>query len=184
MRVDHFLGKRGNEEATPTSLYGRVSGALRQPVAPEAAFGIALYPRSGQIPVSLGLERRIALDANTRNAFALIATTGLNPTTLGPGLIAEGYAQAGLVGLARRDKFVDGRFSITAPLDQKQKLSTGLSLSGGTQPGVSRLDFGPTAQWRSPFGVEGARLLFEWRERIAGNAQPGSGPALTIASDF
>jgi len=188
MRVDHFLTKRDDGEALPVSLYGRVSGALRQPVAPEAALGIALHPLSGRTPLSLGLERRIALDTHARNGFALIAATGLNPTPLRSGsgqeLVAEGYAQAGMVGLARRDPFIDGRFSITAPLDRQQRLSAGLSLSGGAQPGISRLDIGPVAQWRTPFDLNGARLLLEWRERIAGSAQPGSGPVLTLASDF
>jgi hypothetical protein len=28
------------------------------------------------------------------------------------------------------------------------------------------------------------KVHVDWRQRIAGNARPGSGPALTLASDF
>jgi hypothetical protein len=28
------------------------------------------------------------------------------------------------------------------------------------------------------------RVHFDWRQRLAGNAQPGSGPAITLAGDF
>jgi hypothetical protein len=28
------------------------------------------------------------------------------------------------------------------------------------------------------------KVHFDWRQRVAGNAQPGSGPAVTLAGDF
>jgi hypothetical protein len=28
------------------------------------------------------------------------------------------------------------------------------------------------------------RVHFDWRQRLAGNALPGSGPAVTLAGDF
>jgi hypothetical protein len=28
------------------------------------------------------------------------------------------------------------------------------------------------------------RVHFDWRQRLAGNARPGSGPAVTLAGDF
>jgi hypothetical protein len=63
-------------------------------------------------------------------------------------------------------------------------MSLGVALSGGAQPGVSRLDIGPQLQIRLPLPQGGARLSVEWRERIAGDAKPGSGLAITLAADF
>jgi hypothetical protein len=28
------------------------------------------------------------------------------------------------------------------------------------------------------------RVHFDWRQKLAGNARPGSGPAVTLAGDF
>lgn len=182
IRVDRLLG--GENGPAPLSLYGRLSGALRAPVAPEAALGIAARPLVGRVPLSIGLERRIALDSEARDAFAAILATGLNPTRLGGSVTAEGYMQTGLVGLSRTDAFVDGRLALTAALDDGERTGAGLGLSGGAQPGVSRLDIGPVVQLRRPLGMAGARVLLEWRQRIAGGAAPGSGPAITLASDF
>ncbi|OYW84924.1 MAG: hypothetical protein B7Z20_10030 [Sphingobium sp. 32-64-5] len=181
-RTDRYLGD--GKGALPLSLYGRLSTALREPAAPEAAFGIAAHPLSGRIPVSIGLERRIPLDNDARGAFAVIAATGLNPTAIGGGITAEGYAQAGIVGFARADPFADGRLSLTTALDGQQRSGAGFSLSGGAQPGVARLDIGPVLHHRLPLGTVRARLSVEWKQRIAGHAAPGSGPAVTLASDF
>lgn len=182
IRVDRLLG--GGNGPAPLSLYGRLSSALRTPVAPEAALGIAVRPLAGRVPLSIGLERRIALDREARNAFAAILATGLNPTRLGGSVMAEGYMQTGLVGLSRTDAFVDGRLALTAALDGGERTGAGLGLSGGAQPGISRLDIGPVVQLRRPLDMAGARILLEWRQRIAGGAAPGSGPAITLASDF
>ncbi len=181
-RADRFLGDgRG---PIPLSLYGRLSAALREPAAPETAFGIATHPLSGRAPLMIGLERRIPLDNDGRNAFAVVTASGLNPTRIGAGMTAEGYAQAGLVGFRRGDGFVDGRFSLTAALDRREGASAGVSLSGGGQPGASRLDLGPVLQLREPLDMKGIRLVVEWRQRVAGRAEPGSGPALILARDF
>jgi hypothetical protein len=56
--------------------------------------------------------------------------------------MAEGYAQAGMVGFSRRDMFVDGRASLAVPLDKAARTKAGASISGGAQPGVSRLEWG------------------------------------------
>ena len=182
IRVDRHLGKL--LDAMPLSAYARLTAALRDPVTPEAALGLALYPVSGRTPLMIGVERRVALDRDGRDAFAILAATGLNPTEIMGGLIAEGYAQAGMVGFSRNDLFADGRISLTALLDRKSRTGAGFSLSGGAQPGLSRLDVGPVLQTRLPLGAISPRLSVEWRQRIAGNARPGSGIAVTLASDF
>lgn len=167
------------------TAYGRLSRALRAPAAPEAALGLAVRAAPARpLPLSLGVERRLALGRSARNAFALVATAGLAPVRLGPGLEAEGYAQTGVVGLSRRDPFADGRLGLTRPLDPRGRIGAGLALSGGAQPGAARLDIGPAAHIRLPVARGGLRLTLEWRERIAGDARPGSGPALSLGGDF
>jgi hypothetical protein len=55
---------------------------------------------------------------------------------------------------------------------------------GGAQPGASRLDAGPTLSWRLPAARAHLRIEAGWRFRLAGEAAPGSGPALTLLADF
>ncbi|MGE4431876.1 MAG: hypothetical protein AB7E05_14165 [Sphingobium sp.] len=181
-RTDRHLGD--GQGPLPLSLYGRLSAALREPIAPETALGIAARPLSGRIAVTIGLERRIPLDHGGRSAFAVIAATGLNPTPIGAGINAEGYAQAGVVGFSRTDQFADGRLSLTTALDRDARSGAGFSLSGGAQPGIARLDIGPVLHSRLALGSVRPRLSVEWKQRIAGRAAPGSGPAITLAGDF
>jgi hypothetical protein len=164
------------------AAYARATSALASPTAPEAALGFALQP-DRRIPLSIGLERRIALGDGGRNAFALVAAGGFGPRRIPLGLSAEGYAQAGFVGLRRRDLFADGQLILLRPLIG-ETLGAGLSLSGGAQPHLSRLDIGPHLQTRFTLAGRPVRLSAEWRQRIAGNARPGSGFALTLASSF
>nr|WP_301286956.1 hypothetical protein [Sphingobium sp. OAS761] len=166
----------------PASAYARASVALEQPAAPELAAGIALQPDSA-IPVSIAAERRIALGKGGRDAFALMAVGGFGPTPVTAGIAADGYAQAGVVGLRQRDIFVDGKLSLLHPLPGTG-LRIGATLSGGVQPGIGRLDIGPEIRLRLPLPRMPARLSVEWRQRVAGHARPVSGLAVTIAADF
>lgn len=110
MRLERAVG--GMDHGLPMLAYGRLTSALKSPRQSEAAIGLAVRPFSGRMPLTIGIERRIALDRGGRNAFALLAAGGLNPTHVAGPLIAEGYAQAGLAGFSRRDGFVDGRVSL------------------------------------------------------------------------
>lgn len=163
------------------AIHGRISSALQSPEAVEAALGLSYRP-SQSLPISIAAERRIALADGARNAFAIYAAGGIGPTPFGSRLDVEGYAQAGVVGAARTDAFADGRIALSTSLADIRPgtLKAGLSLSGGAQPGLSRLDAGPHISGR----IGHARAVLEWRERVAGHALPGSGPALILAADF
>ena len=115
--------------------------------------------------------------------MAAVAAGGFGPVDIAPGLQAEAYAQAGIVGFNRRDALVDGRFALFKPI-KGTPVKLGAAISGGAQPGVSRLDIGPEIQVRVPLPRTAARLSIEWRERIAGDAAPSSGIAITLAADF
>ena len=55
----------------------------------------------------------------------------------------------------------------------------------GGQEGAVRLDVGPRVSLPLDLGHGvSSRIALDWRLRVAGNARPESGPALTIASSF
>ncbi|WP_449471408.1 hypothetical protein [Sphingobium chungangianum] len=180
-------GLRLDYDLTPAStgraaLYGRVSRAFNRPASPEAAAGIAWQP-SRLIPISIAAERRISLGNGARNANAVFAVGGFGPAPVLGKLEAEGYGQAGLVGFNRRDLFADGKLSLLTPI-AGTPVRTGLSVSGGAQPRVERVDIGPEVQFRLPLPRVASRLSIEWRQRVAGEASPSSGLTLTLGADF
>ncbi len=158
MRMNSEIGKRGGEVA---------AGLRFQPIA--------------RVPVWISAERRqrVGKYGGGRNAFALFAEGGLWGQKLPLGFQFDGYAQAGVVGLRKRDKFVDGAMTVTRPLTGR--FSGGLGFWGGAQPGVYRVDAGPRLTYRLNDAIA---VHVDYRQRLAGNAEPGSGPAVTVAGNF
>lgn len=164
------------------ALYSRVTSALGHLAAAEVAGGIAIRPHL-PLPVTLAVERRQAISPGGRNDFAFVAAGGVNPTPIGEGFRIDGYGQAGVVGIERRDAFIDGRVTVERPV-MGPDIAVGAAMWGGAQPGTSRLDIGPQASLRLRIGGASFRLGAEWRAKVAGNATPSSGPALSIGTDF
>lgn len=162
----------------------RVSGPLRSSRGKEAAVALDWRPVR-RVPLTFTIERRAGLDRGGRDAFAAGAFGGFDGA-LPLGLRTEGYMQAGVVGLKRRDPYADGAVRIARTLIGSGRfgLAAGAGAWGGAQPGASRLDVGPHLVARVPAGRGGLRIAAEWRERVAGGARPGSGPALSIGADF
>lgn len=180
-------GLRVDLDLTPhrparVAAYARGTVSLHGPTAPEGAVGLSVQP-SRTIPIALALERRVRLGDGARNANAAMVVGGFGPRPVARHLEAEGYAQAGLVGFNSADQFVDGKLSLMAPIDGG-RIRIGAAVSGGAQPGVSRLDIGPQIDLRLNLPRQSARLTLEYRARVAGSARPGSGLALTLAADF
>lgn len=151
--------------------------------AGELAAGVRLTPLPS-IPVSITAERRQAIgksdgQALGRSAFALFAEGGLYQQKLPLQFSLDAYLQAGVVGARSRDLFADGGFTVTRPF--LDRFSAGLGVWGGAQPGIYRVDAGPRLTMRLKRRM---RIDLDYRQRIAGEAQPGSGPALTLAADF
>jgi hypothetical protein len=146
----------------------------------EVAAGVRVRPLVG-LPVWLTAERRqrIGRFGGGRSDFALFAEAGLYQRPLPWRLSLDSYLQGGVVGVRSRDLFVDGAMTVTRPV--YRNFSFGMGIWGGAQPGLSRLDAGPrlTMQVRRNLKVHA-----DWRQKLAGNARPGSGPALTLAGDF
>jgi hypothetical protein len=146
----------------------------------EAAAGVRLTPFPS-LPVSLTAERRQAIGryGTGRNAFAMFLEGGVYQKPLGWDLMLDGYAQAGVVGVRSRDLFADGGFTVSRPLFGR--FSAGLGAWGGYQPGLYRFDAGPRLSMKVRPNVS---VHLDWLQRIAGAAEPGSGPAVTLGADF
>ena len=164
------------------ALTARASTPLASAVGREATIGIALRKRG----MGLIVEQRLALDRGGRTAPSFTAYGGVSDIALGKGIRLDGYVQGGAVGIPHVAGFVDGAVRVEHTLVQQgtSRLSGGLALSGGAQPGVRRIDVGPQMVARVPLGRTPVRVSAEWRQRIAGNAAPGSGPAVTVGLDF
>jgi hypothetical protein len=146
----------------------------------EVAAGVRLQPVLG-IPVWVTAERRqrIGRYGSGRNAFALFLEGGVYQRPMPWNFSLDAYLQGGVVGLHRRDRFIDGGLTLTRPI--YRNFSGGFGVWGGAQPGVHRLDAGPRVTMNVRNNL---KVHVDWRQRLAGNAQPGSGPAITLAGDF
>lgn len=145
----------------------------------EVAAGVRWKPLAS-IPIALNIERRQAMNRwGGRNAFALFAEGGLYQTPVFGLANLDLYAQGGVVGFDSRDLFFDGAATFTRPV--WKEWSAGLGIWGGAQPGLYRVDAGPRLSYDVGRGI---RLHADYRQRLAGEAAPSSGPALTIAGDF
>lgn len=165
------------DAARPLALSARLYAPLRDRRGGEAAVGIDWRPLGGA-PVHILAERRQALGADGRSAFALTVYGGVDEVRLPGRLRLDAYGQAGAVGTRSPDFFADGSARISLPAG---RLEFGAGAWGGAQRGAARLDAGPLVAIRLPGRT---RVSAEWRFRIAGDAAPGSGPALTLGSDF
>ena len=157
---------------------GRSSQAL---AGGEGAFGISWQPL-GSVPIRMSAERRQRLGpamGGGRNAFAAYAEGGLYDRALPLGLRLDGYGQAGVVGWNSRDLFADGALAATYPL--LPRIAIGGGIWGGVQPGLSRFDAGPRLSYQLHPRL---RAHIDYRFRLTGNADPVSGPALTLSGGF
>lgn len=152
-----------------------------------AALGFSARPLA-HVPVMTAVEGRLtqAGGGNVIQPIAM-AVTELPPIALPLNLRAEAYAQGGYVGGKYATPFADGQLRIDHGLFQLGPVETRLGGGawGGIQKGASRLDVGPSATLAFPLGGQTyGRLAFDWRFRVAGDAAPGSGPAVTLSAGF
>jgi hypothetical protein len=146
----------------------------------EVALGMRIQPVRA-IPLWFTAERRqrIGQYGGGRNAFALFFEAGLYDRPMPMQFLLNTYLQGGVVGFNSRDGFIDGGLTLTRPV--YKQFSAGLGVWGGAQPGVYRVDAGPRITMRVRNNL---KVHVDWRQRLAGNAQPGSGPAITLSGDF
>jgi hypothetical protein len=160
-------------------LTGRVSAPLRRPAGAEAAIGVEWQPLAS-VPLRLLGERRQKLGRDGRSAFAVTLHGGVGELPLPAGFRLDAYGQAGVLGARSQDLFADASARAARPIGGG--ISLGAGVWAAAQPGAARLDAGPSVVLRLP--KLGASLSADWRFRAAGHARPGSGPALTLMTDF
>ena len=157
----------------------------------EAALGASLRPLA-RVPLRVAGEVRYT-DAAFFNAFrpAGYAVTEFPPLRLPFGTEGEFYAQGGWVGGPGATPFADAQASVTRELpwaarltDDRLRLRFGAGAWGGAQKDAQRADVGPTLRLDTRLGKVPARISVDWRLRVAGDAAPGSGVAVTVATGF
>ena len=164
------------------ALHMRATYAPDRPRQAEVAAGVGLRP-VGQVPVRvLGELRATRSDGRTELRPAAFAVTELSPVRLPLGLTAEGYAQAAWVGGRYGTAFADGQARVTRPavLAGKAQVQLGAGAWGGAQKFAERVDLGPTAI----IDLAPVRVALDYRIKVAGNAAPGSGLAVTLSTGF
>lgn len=176
-RLTYALGE-GRRVALSARIATPLSGRGR-----EAAVGLDWQPT--RMPLHLLAEQRLPLDGQ-RGGPTLMLVGGIDPTPVVAGFRLEGYGQAGAIERASVEAFGDGAARLTRVVASvgPARLDLGGGAWGAAQRGVRRLDIGPTVGAAVPVAGAALRLTLDWRERLAGNARPGSGPALSIGTDF
>jgi hypothetical protein len=175
VRVDYGIG-RGlaltGRAAAPAAGAGR-----------ELSLGVAWRPTG--VPVRIVAEQRFALDGGAGGP-ALGISGGVDALPLAAGFTLEGYGQGGAIVRRGLEHYADASLRASRLLMEAGgvRIDVGAGAWGGTQRGVSRLDVGPSIGARVPLVGRTLRLSLDWRQRIAGDARPGSGPALSVGSDF
>lgn len=173
------LSYRLNDDlGRPLSLSGRFYAPLDDIDGAEVAAGIEWQPLRA-VPIRLLAERREALGSKGRSAFSLLAYGGVSDAKIAGPVVADAYVQAGVVGGHSRDLFADGSLRLSVQPGRGVKIGAGVW--GSAQPDAERLDVGPAASVRI---TPEAALQADWRFRIAGDAEPGSGPTVTLATEF
>lgn len=180
--------------ARDPAVYLRATSALQRRDERELAAGLSLRPLAA-VPVALLAEGRwrdgvAGVGGGDTFRPAVLLVSQLPAQAIGPRILAETYVQAGYVG-GRRNKggataFADGQLRLTADVARFDlgAVRAGAGAWGGAQRGAARIDAGPTAQLDLSLGQVPARVAVDYRVRLAGDAQPGSGLAVTLSTGF
>lgn len=168
--------------ARRVAIVGRIASPLAGS-GQEGAIGIEWRPT--HLPVRLVAEQRIGING-AAGGPSLAVVGGINPLPIGHGFRLEGYGQAGIIGRGGVIGYADGAVRVHRQVAMigESAIDVGGGGWGAIQPGVARLDLGPSIGARLPVGTNGLRVSLDWRQRVAGVARPGSGPALSIGTDF
>ena len=168
------------------AIYARASKALVTAGESEAALGVRAKPVGG-LPVTVHAELRVTEYAGrVKLRPASFVSTGIDDVRIPLGLEASGYAQAGYVAGDFATAFADGRIDLTRDVEDNDSISlnAGAGAWGGAQRGATRVDIGPTLKLDFGLGDGRARVAADYRIRVAGNAEPSSGAAITLSAGF
>lgn len=169
------------------AAYLRTTSSLGRYRETAAALGLSARPFAG-MPIVAAVEGRLTEQLGQHRVQpAAFAYSELPPLALPLRARAEAYFQGGYVGGRFATPFADGQVRIDRRLWQAGALEARLGggIWGGAQRGAARLDAGPSAAVALPLGRGTfGRVAVDWRFRVAGDADPGSGPAVTLSAGF
>ena len=174
------------QDSRDPRAYARAYRALIDHGESELALGVSARPLN-RLPLRTHAEIRLTDRAGDVEARpAVLLTSELTPDALPARFRAESYAQAGYVGGHGATAFADGQVHLLRDIERFDlgRVSFGGAAWGGAQKGVGRLDLGPSLRFDLELDETPARLSIDYRERVAGNAEPQSGVAITISSRF
>jgi hypothetical protein len=179
----YALARSGETGRTKLALLLRAAVAHNNVAESELATGFRWHPVP-DMPFSLTVERRFR---NARSdAFAAYIAGGVSEAKLPLEFRMDAFAQAGLVTNKDGRAFFDA--SARAERDLAQvggiPIRAGVGLWTGGQQDIFRVDVGPTISGQIPIADTRLRVSADWRFRIAGDARPASGPALTLSTGF
>ncbi len=149
----------------------------------ELALGLRWKPRADW-PVQLSAERRFRADAPDR--FAVYMSGGVDALTVTGQWRLDAYGSAGYADGPDGGAFFDAQSRLTHSLGQPVGVPMEIGMGGwaGGQRGSKRLDVGPTATAKVDVGPVLLLVQLDWRLRVAGNAAPKDGLALTVSTSF
>lgn len=168
------------------AVYLRGSKAISGAGEAEGALGVSARPAPG-VPLRVAAELRVSETSGKAELRpAAYVVTELPPVELPLAFRGEAYAQGGYVGGGYPSAFVDGQLRVDRAVATlgRMEIRAGGGIWGGAQRGAERLDVGPGATLALDTGPANARVSVDWRQRIAGDARPASGPALTVSVGF
>jgi len=167
------------------AAYTRLSTALAPLSQQEVALGMRIRPVSS-LPVALHAEQRFGIGSGVESGTAFFLTGGSGPDQIVEKFVLETYAQAGYVLGPHETYFFDGSAVLQHPVAElgPTKLAIGSGMWAGGQRDISRIDVGPRAALTVPLGTVSARIAVDWRLRVAGDARPESGAAITVSTGF
>ena len=175
---------RGNQKRG-LSLFLRGSTALSVSGEEELAVGTKIKPFP-DIPVSLYAEQRVGNAAQRNRGTAVYLAGGTGPDHLLENISFQTYAQAGYVFGPPDSYFFDASVAVQKNILHEGGRATAIGggLWAGGQKGVSRVDIGPRATINVPVGRVNTSISADWRWRLAGDAVPGTGAAITLVAGF
>lgn len=149
----------------------------------EVAGGVRWRPLEN-LPVSITAERRFRHDR--KDASAIYAAGGVSDVKLPLKFRLDSFAQGGVVSGKQAGPFFDAFVRADRNLVQTRvvQIHAGAGAWAGGQRNAARLDIGPSLRTEVTIRDTRFRINVDWRFRIAGDANPGNGPALTLSTGF
>ena len=162
------------DDAGRAAMFARVNTPLNGGPA-ELAGGLQARPT--RAPITVYAEVR----AIRGDAAPAVGVFGGGAIALPHDFRLEGYGQAGVIRRDGVSGFGDGQLRLVQVID---RIEIGAGAWAAAQRGASRLDIGPSLSVPIAADPLALRVTIDWRQRVAGNARPASGPAVSLGADF